>query len=411
MGRRMWMSAVVAVAVVAAGMGVASCGGDDYELNVLMPDASGMYVGGKVMLRGRQIGEVTEVGVRGDQALATAVLESEHAPVPSGTSARISWESVIGKRVLELLPGSEANPSLPSGRMIESTTERVEIDDLLATLDKPTRERLRGFVSQLGETLQGREEGLNRTVKAAGPAADAIGEVMRAVGEDGPAIRELVTRLAAMTRELAQRDNELGQTVANLGRFASTTADRQEALAEALTELPPTVREATATLDKVPSAVEAAGPLLRDLRPATEQLPSMAANLHPVLTDLRLTAADLKPTLHSTEDLLGHTPGLLDSAHATLPDLNEAITTLQPAIEFLRPYTPELTGWLSNWTGVFASENGAGNYSRAHFPVSASSFNGYPVGVLAPGLIQDPRPAPGSLVGQPWTDANGDGMR
>lgn len=409
MRRRVWVAVLAVAAVLVAGVAVLSIGQDDYKLRILMPAADGTYPGGKVMLRGRQIGTIEDVGVLDDKALVTAVVDSDEAPLHAGTTARVSWESVVGTRVLEILPGPATNPALPSGKMIVSKFERVEVDDLLAMLDGPTRKRVQSLVQHLNKTLEGSEQDLQATLTSAGPAVGALGEVMRAVGEDGPAIRDLVKRLAAMTKELGKRDMELGQTVQNLGQLTSTVADKQQSLKAALKELPGTVREATTTLDRVPRTVDATTPLLRDLRPATKQLPRVARNLSPVLTQLRPTVADLKPTLVSARTLLRHTPDLLDSAHATLPGANEAITTVQPAVTFLRPYTPELTGWLSNWTGVFASQT-SGNYARALITASASSFDDNP-GVLPPGLKQDPRPAPGSIVGQPWTDANGDGMR
>lgn len=410
MRRLSWVSAALAGALVIVGVGAFAWSDDEYELKVLMPSASGTYAGATVMMDGQPVGQITDVGVQEDKALVTAAVDAAHAPLPAGTTARISWKSVIGARVLELLPGPEKNPSLPSGKMIVSKIERVEIDDVLATLDGPTRERVQSLVKRMNHTLDGREQDINATLKTAGPAVDALGEVMRAVGEDGPAIRDLVTRLHGMTSELAERDTELGQTVQNLGQLTSATADKQQSLKAALTELAPTVRSATATLDDVPRAVDATAPLLRDLRPATEQLPRVAGNLSPVMAELRPTVAELKPTLASAQRLLQYTPDLLDNAHATLPGTNEAVTSLQPAVAFLRPYTPETMGWISNWAHVFGSQNSGGNYARALVTASATSFNDNP-GVLPPGFKQDPRPAPGSIVGQPWTDANGDGIR
>lgn len=410
MRRKVWMSLAVTAVVVAASIGVVGLGKDSYELKILMPTASELYNGAQVTLNGQRVGEIVDLAVRDDKALVTAAIEPEHTPLPAGTTARISWDALVGTRLLELLPGSAKNPALPSGQMIVSKTERVEVDDVLAMLGGRTRAHVQDLVKQLNSTLYGQERDVNTTLTTAGPAVHALGEVMRAVGEDGPAIRDLVTRLHAMTNELAQHDTELAQTVHNLGQLTSNTAARQEELKAALGELPPTIRQATTTLDRVPKAVDATVPLLHDLRPATERLPRVASNLSPVLTQLRPTVADLKPTLAAAQTLLRHTPGLLDSAHATLPGVNEAVTTLQPAVGFLRPYTPEVTGWLANWGGVFGIQNDSGNFARALIVESGTSFNDNP-GVLPPGMQQDPSPAPGSIAGQPWTDANGDGIR
>lgn len=408
--RKILIALVLAVALLGGGVGVLGSS-NSYQLSVLMPTADGTFTGGKVMMRGQRVGTITDVGVLDDKALVTAEIDSQYAPVHSGTSARVSWDSVVGSRVLEILPGAVTNPPLPSGRMIESKTERVEIGDVVAMFDGPTRRRVQELVKGLNETLVGREGAVRATLKTAGPAVGALGEVLRAVGQDGPAIRDLVKRVHAMVEQMAQRDTELRETVGNLGQFTFSMARKQESVKEVFDELPRTLRAAKTTLDVVPGTVNATVPLLKDLEPATKQLPGIAANLSPVLRELRPTVANLKPTLVSTHGLLDRTPRLLDVAHGTLPDVEQAATTLQPGVAFLRPYTPELAGWLSNWTSLFASYNSAGNYGRVHIPVSATSFNDSPVPVLPPGLRQIERPAPGSNAGQPWRDANGDGIR
>lgn len=410
MHRRILVGLAVVAVLVSAALAAAGFTDEPYQVKILMPAADGTFVGGRVQIAGQNVGEVTGVGVLDRKALVTVAIDDANAPVRAGTTARVSWDSALGARVVELLPAPRRNPALPSGKMIVSRTERVELDDVFAMLDESTRKRVQKLLPQLRETLRGRERDVNETVQTAGPAVQALGEVMRAVGEDGPAIRSLVKRLRAMTGELSQRSPELAEIVRNLGRFTSATADEHKALNETLHELPPTIRQVRGTLDRVPGAVRAAVPLLDDLRPATKRLPRVARDLRPVLTDLRPTVADLRPTLTATRALLGRTPRLLDSGHAALPGVDKAVTTLQPAVAFLRPYTPEAAGWLSNWTTIFAGQNGNGNYARPLVQFSGTSLNENP-GVMPPGLKQDPRPAPGSIVGQPWVDANGDGIR
>lgn len=408
--RRKWIVAAIVAALVGVGVAVTAVGRSDYTLHILMPSSDGAFEGGSVVLRGERVGEVIDIGVKDGKALVAVRVDEEHAPLPAGTSARVSWQSLVGSRVVELLPGPGKNPALPSGKMITSENERVEVDDLVAALDKPTLVRVKGVVKQLQRTLSGREDDLAASVKTGGPTVEALGAVLRAVGEDGPAIRELVTNLNDMASELTARDRELGETVSGLGRLTSVTAQKQRQLSATLDELPATVDEATKTLDDVPAAVDATVPVLRDLQPAAERLPSVAEKLSPVLKTLRPTVASLRPTLASAQTLLKHTPGLLDTAHGTLPGATRALKQLQPAVTFLRPYTPEAAGWLSNWTSAWGSENGAGNYVRALITASASSVDDNP-GLVPPGLQQSEKPEPGEPVGQPWTDANGDGIR
>ena len=382
---------------------------DGYQLRVMMASADGTFVGGKVLIGGKKVGTIAAIGVVDKKAVVTVAIDDETAPLHAGTNARISWESVVGGRVVELLPGDKSNPVLASGQTVMSTDERVELDDVLAMLDAPTRKNLQGLIGELNATLAGKEPQVNDTINSSGPAIQALGEIMRAVGDDGPAIKALVTKLRRVTKQVAARDGDVSATVDYLHTLTAALADRRSSLRETIDELPATVRTARKTLDAVPGAVDETVPLLKDLQPATAQLPETARNLSPVLQRLRPTVASLKPTLASAQALLQYTPELLDSADGTLPDVTTALTMLQPAVSFLRPYTPELTGWLTNWTSLFASQT-SGNYARLLIPEGISSA----VGVhqdLPVGVKRDDEPAPGSIANQPWVDANGDEVR
>jgi len=384
---------------------------DPYELTFVMPTADNTFVGANVTIDGEKVGEVTDIGVRDGSALVTVQVDEDHAPLHAGTTVRIDWESLIGARVVELIPGKVGAPALESGRLIVgSAVEAVELDNVLATLDSRTRAKLQVLIAQLNRTVEGRgAEDVNELIGSTAPLTDGAAKVVKAVAKDGPAIRELVDQLHALAGAVAGRDRRLSSSVVGLNQVTGVVADRQSELSRALAELPTTLDNANATLAAVPGPVDKTGDLLAELRPATKSLPHVSAQLSPVMRDLRPAVAELRPTLTWLSELLQYTPGLLSVADQTVPGATTAVTSLRPMVSFLRPYTPELTGWLANWTSIFGSQAAAGNYARALITVGASSFNNNP-GAFVPGQSVDPTPGPGSIVDQPW-DANGDGMR
>lgn len=400
----------IALLVVAV-LGVRVFGSDDdYQLRLLMTAADGVVVGTPVTISGREVGQVTDVSVRGNAAELTVAVDEAWAPLHAGTDSRISWNSVIGRREIELKPGPEKNPELPTGKVVESSVERVELDDLVAALDAPTRKKVRVLVTELEDVVNGNDATLRETLNSAGPFVEGLGEVLRAVGSDGAAIRKLVTDLRRITRTLAARDTEMSSTVTNLTKLLEAAVQQEEQVRTALDEVNTTVSAGDRLFSRIPGAVDATVPLLEDLRPATDRLPAVARRLNPVLTDLRPVVAELRPTLAATQSLLGQTPALLDNGTPVVSDLDQAVTAVQPAVEFLRPYTPEVVGFLTNWASLFSAKNQAGHFGRAMIPASVSSVTSNP-GILPPGMTQWEEPLPGQLAGQPWTDANGDAVR
>jgi len=409
--RRIAIAITAVLAVGATGLFTAwRLSGPAYTLQLVMPTADQAFVGGAVTIDGERAGKVRGLKVRDGQAVVTVEVDDKFAPLHAGTVARINWESLLGARIVDLVPGPKSNPAIPSGHLVTDAVERVELDDVMAMLDAPTRKKVSDLLASLQQTTNGSESDINTTLREAGPAVEALGGVLRGIGSDGPAIKSLVRELASVTDTVAARRDRLASSIRSLDALTSRVGQERTALQKTLSQLPSTLDTATQTLGDVPGPVDRTRTLLRDLRPFADRLPNMAANLSPVLTDLRAAAADLGPTLDGAAQLLTITPGLFDVAHQTFPDISATLKQAGPMIAFLRPYTPELIGWLSNWTSVFASQNGAGNYARALITVSASSLTANP-GVALPGLSQAVSPAPGEIVGQSWTDANGDGPR
>lgn len=402
--------AALAVVVAVAAAVVWRASDDGYRLKVAMPSAVGVVKGTPVQIAGRSVGRVVGVAARDDQAIVTVSVDAAHAPLPAGSQASVEWRSLLGERYIAVTPGPKGNPAIPNDSLLPATTSQVTVEDLLETLDPQTREHLKGVISSLDQTLDGRQRDLNATIKSAGPTVAALGDVLNAVGTDGPAIRELVTKLRAVAQTLAGRQDELSGVVRNLGTVTSDVSARQQQLSNALGQLPPTLDAAKNTFDKVPPAVDALDPVLDDVRPAAARLPTTARNLAPLLRDLKPSVAQLRPTLAAADRLLGYTPDLLDSAHATVPDVTKAVEALAPAVAFLRPYTPELTGFIGQFGNIWSLYDSQGHFAHALITVEQGALDNSPPLAL-PGMTFDSRRTPGANAGQPWTDATGSGPR
>ncbi|MFW6868262.1 MlaD family protein [Nocardioides sp. CPCC 206347] len=404
------IAALSAGAILAVSAVVITGTGDDYTVDVVLPAATNLVPGSEVEIDGATAGRVKELETRDGKAVITVALDEDYAPLHDGTTARVSYKALLGERILELFPGKDAAPALADGALVEGSVDRVELDQVLAALDKPTRQKLQSLLDRLSGTLKGKEGDVQSTLQTLGPAVEALGQVLDAVGNDGPTIRKLITRLSNLMATLEKHDTDLESTITDLTTATGTIAANRAQLSKALAELPETLKTAEATLKQVPGTVDAASPLLRALAPGLEQLPGVAKQLEPVLRDLRPTIAELRPTLASARTLLDHTPALLDGAEGVLPQANQVLGDLGPALTYLRPYTPELMGWLSNWGSAAANYDANGHYLRAFIEEGPTSLVNNP-GILPPGVTQHLTRYPGESEGQRWTDAHGNEMQ
>ncbi|MGH3470022.1 MAG: MlaD family protein [Thermocrispum sp.] len=382
-----------------------------YHVSVVLDSATNVVEGGTVLVSGMPAGKVDKLEVRDGKAVLDLALERDSAPLHDGAVVEVTWKALLGERQVSVQDGPERNATIPDGGMIRGKQlQPMELDQVLNALDPPTRERLTSMFRRLDSTLDGKQADVRATLRTAGPALHALGDLLRAAGTDGPANKNLVHRLNDTLSILGRRDEAMRGVVSDLSRLTEATVGQRQALRNTLRGLPPTLDQASKTLNSVPGTVDKVSPMLEDLHKATRRLPSVSKNLQPVLADLRPMVARLRPTLGAAHTLLGSTPALLDRANSVLPPANHALRYAQPALGFLRPYTPELAGWLGTWGSAAANYDSNGHYWRMHAQAGATSFNGNP-GVLPPGVRKDPTPLPGANGDQPWTDAFGDGER
>jgi phospholipid/cholesterol/gamma-HCH transport system substrate-binding protein len=408
------VAAAVAV-LLAAGVYTATTA-SSYHPKLIMDSAAQLAEGSPVWINGTQVGKISTLETKGGKAIATLDLDADDSPLHDGTTSRVEWKSALGERVLTLYPGPATNAPIPDGGSFQGQSAQIEVDQVLAALDPPTRARLSGLVQRLNTTIDGRQQDIQGTLQTAGPTLQALGELLKGVGSDGPAIHAVVTQLSEMARVGAARQNQVRGVVGNLSVLTNATAQQQQQLATGLDELPSTLQTAKDTLDRVPKAADATVPLLKTLQPATARLPSVSRNLSPVLSDLRPAVAQLGPTLQSANSLLDRTPGLLDSSHGVLPGLKDTLTGVGPGVAFLRPYAPEAAGFLENFGTAFAHYDAFGSYWAGLLAPGVNAFNENPLpqGTLVPAIAgskTDTAPAPGEAENEPWTDANGGGVR
>ena len=398
-----------AIALVIAGVWFLA--GNTYTVKVALPSATNIVNGATVQLNGFEVGSVSKIEAQENQAILELKIDRDYAPLHEGAVVLVPFKALLGERVVDITNGPSTNAAIPNhGLIVGQMPKPTEFDQILNTLDRPTLDHLKSLVNGLDDTVKGHEGDVNATLQASGPALQALGGVLDAIGTDGPAIRALVTRLNELTGTVAGHQNDVRTVVTQLTRLTSLAASRQQQLRDSLSALPPTLETAKSTLDKVPPVAHEVVPLLHDLDPATEKLESVAGNLHPLLKDLRPALHDLRPTIKALDELFDNTPGLFDSYNDTAPELTKALDNLSEPLDFLRPYTPEAIGWLSNWDSAFGNYDSNGHFARIFVQGGSTSLMGNP-GIVPPGVRVTPYPLPGQNGGTPWTDAFGSGVR
>ncbi len=384
---------VVAALVAAVVVWRLGSGGGGYTVTIVFPAASNLNTGGLVEVNGFTVGNVKHLGVNNGQAMVQVGLNKANEPLHDGTTASIMYQSLLGERYVNLVPGPKSNPVIPNGHMIinnqsNTVVPRVEIDQVVSQLDPATRTRLTALIPQLDDIVKG--PGTQRaqaTLQSAEPTVKALAQVLDAVGADGQTLHQLVTDMAGLSTRLVNRQGDLVSTVQGLDTSMSAVAQQTTSLSQGINQLPSTLAQAQATLDQVPGTTATALPLLSDLKTTSADLPAFSTKLQPVLTALQPVSQKLVPTFVGLDNLLHYTPALNNSANATVPQVTQAATEVEPAVSFLRPYTPELAAFVTNWGNTFSTYDTTGHLGPVDAVLGTASLTS-----LVPGLsnLTDP---------------------
>ncbi len=119
----------------------------------------------------------------------------------------------------------------------------------------------------------------------------------------------------------------------------------------------------------------------------------MAPKLAPFFRKLRPLVADAKPTIRDLRllvtnpgsnndlvDLLRKTPRLESLAKPTFAHSITALRMTTPVVSFIRPYTPDLVGWLRDFGQGASNYDANGHYARIQPIFNAFSFSDNPAG-------------------------------
>jgi phospholipid/cholesterol/gamma-HCH transport system substrate-binding protein len=378
-------SLVIAIVVVAL---LLFGGGSSYTLKADFADAGGLVGGNLVLIGPATVGTVQSLALTPEgEAEVTMSLNSDAAPIPQGTIARVFENSLSGSanRYVVLEPPVKGGPPIRSGGVIPEVDTRsfVSLDQLFNTLDLRTRLGLRNFIQGNAASIQGRAHAANKTLLYFAPALNSTSQLTAELTRDEPTFDALLVQGAQAMQALASRSQQLTQLIAN-GNVATGAIARQSvALERALALLPATLTRSTATFKGLNTTLDALDPLVAASKPAIRRLEPFSAGLRRLVAASTPTVGKLDALIHNrsgTGDLttlLRVTPSLARIASPAFRHLITEMNDSQAQLDTFREYTPDVVAALTNLgqTGAYYDANG--HYARTQPYFNAFALDGF----------------------------------
>lgn len=300
--RGLVLGLLAAVAVAAAALSAGSGGGDGYTLYATFDQAGGLRQGFTVRIDGAPVGSVESLDLDDrDRVVAKLRVDGSAAPVGRGVRATVRAADLLGEKFVDLEPGDRRDPA-PSGTRIppQRTGLAVELDDVINTLDLPTRQALRAFLAENGRWFVGRDGDIAATLAALPGALDRSGALLREFATGNAALGRLVEESDRVLEGVARERAQLGRVVDGAAGTFSALGRRDAELQDAIRTAPGTLRAARTALASLQDAAVPLGPAARglgetapQLTATLEELPRFADAAAPTLRTIR----EVSPTL------------------------------------------------------------------------------------------------------------------
>jgi phospholipid/cholesterol/gamma-HCH transport system substrate-binding protein len=311
-------------------------GSDFYKLNVEFQTAQAVVPGQgqTINIAGVKVGDVQSVKLNNGVAVVSVNMDRKYTPVYRNAFVLLRPKTGLKDMFLALDPGTKDAGAVPSGGTIpvSNTLPDVNPDEVLASLDRDTRDYLRILLASGGEAFTDKpgHEGqasadLRQTFKRFEPTNRNLDLIMSQLAQRKHNVRQVIHNFRLVSDELAQTDGTLGRFVESSNANFRAFAAQDAALREALGLLPGTLQVANTTLrkaDKLGLTATSAfqdlrpfarglGPALRDVRPFLRTTTPVIKNqLRPFTRIARPTVKELRPT---AADLAVATPHLVNT--------------------------------------------------------------------------------------------------
>ena len=370
---RQVVPAAIAVAVVVA-VCLALFGGgasDSHYLVAGFANAQQMTPGQQVRVAGRPVGEIS--AIRLDKQSGTAVVTLKISdngvwPLPKGSYAVARWGSntaYLG-RYTEIIPGPAKNPPLPNGGILTEQQDQTafELDQAYNIFRGSTAKQTQTLLNRLGQTLNTEGPALQRGVKAAPGGLDQAADLLDSLSQNEYDLKTLASAgdrtLTALNERSGQLQTVVSTAAGTFDTFAQHTAEEQSALAKAN----PSLTSAQTTFTRLDTSLGKLTTLVDNLRPGLPRLARLATTADAALTTLRTVAPQATDTLNSGIGAAPQLSKLFTAGDKVFPSATRALKTATPMVSCIRPYTPDIAGFLTDWSGFTSHYDADGHYAR-----------------------------------------------
>ncbi|MDX6688554.1 MAG: phospholipid/cholesterol/gamma-HCH transport system substrate-binding protein [Solirubrobacteraceae bacterium] len=310
------------------------------RINVELDNAQAVTPGQgqTAQVAGVQIGDIAQVSLKNGRAIVGLDIKPQYSDlIHRDATAELRPRTGLKDMYVQIHPGKEG-PPVKAGFTIPvaASLTDVDVDEILSQLDARTRDYLTLLVNGAGEGLRGRGNDVARLFKRYGPTVRDLSRVNESLAQERVALRRVVTSVAKINRKLAEKPQDLTRLVDTAATTMRAFASEQGNLRDTVTELAPTLQQATSTLNAVGPFADQLGPTTRALIPAARQLETVNASLGPFAREATpIVRTKIRPFVRTARPLVRDLKPAAKGLATALPELNRDANVLNHFVNML----------------------------------------------------------------------------
>jgi phospholipid/cholesterol/gamma-HCH transport system substrate-binding protein len=376
--------ALALVVLIVAYLVFSSGGGANYQL--LFNEANQLVKGDQVQVGGVPVGSITNIVLTRDfKALITIHVDSSLTPLHEGTTAQVRVPSLtsVANRYIALTPGPNNQPALAAGATLPTVVTHgvVDLDQLFNVFNPQTRRALQEVLQGSAEQYAGAGHDFNLSVKYFSPSLAANDHLFSELVRDQSTFTSFLVETAKAVTTIGARSVPLTDLVENANTTFRAVGSQQANLAQALHQLPVTLRQGNRTFAALPSTFQALTKLVNVSTPDTKNLALFFSRLHPLLSTATPVVSNFSTAIsrpgpnNDLTDAFRNLPALAQVLSSSSPNGVTALKESVPITAFFGPYSPDLQGFIRDFGEGSAYYDANGHYARA-----APVFNTFSLG-------------------------------
>jgi phospholipid/cholesterol/gamma-HCH transport system substrate-binding protein len=357
--------------------------------------------GQTVRVSGVQIGQIGGVTLKNGMADVTMQIDDKYKHlVHTDASALLRPKTGLKDMFIEITPGSKSAPVAKPGwtMPVSNTNPDVNTDEILGSLDGDTRQYLALLVNGAGQGLKGKGgTELAQVFARFEPTHRDLARVNKAVAVRGRDLQTLVDSLRRLNDALATKQGQLVQLVDSSAKVFHAFASEDTNITRTVRDLPGTLAQTTATLQKVTTFARILGPASTNLLPAARAIPAAnAALVKLAIPSTPIVKSQIRPFVIASRPTVRQLkPASINLAKAT-PQLSGTFSVLNHLVNMLG-YYPTGAGqhgylwWLAwldhNARTLFSIQDANGVFRPLFLQASCSSLNQISQGISGSSLL------------------------